>query len=99
MKIAVLSIGYGDGIPRALSYGRGRVLINGNEAPIIGRICMDQTLVDVSGMEAPIPGDIAVIIGSSGEQEITVYEIAEETDTITNEVLCRLGNRLERVVL
>lgn len=98
-KIAVLAIGYADGLPRALSCGVGSVLINGRKAPIIGCICMDQTLVDVTGIPDVKQGDAAVIIGKSGEQEITAYDLAEQTKTITNEILSRLGSRLERVLL
>lgn len=98
-KIAVLTIGYGDGLPRALSCGAGSVLLKGMEAPIIGRICMDQTLVDISGIPDVEPGDTAVIIGRSGNREITAYDVAERTGTITNEVLSRLGARLERLVV
>lgn len=97
-KLAVVTIGYGDGIPRVLSSGRGKVLINGFEAPVFGRICMDQMLVDVSAIPDVKAGDIAVLIGRSGEKEISVYEIAEACGTITNEILSRLGPRLERIV-
>lgn len=97
MKLAVLSIGYADGLPRTLSAGNGRVLINGCSAPVIGRICMDQTLVDVSRIPNVAPGDTAVLIGSCGMQEITAGELAECCGTITNEILSRLGGRLERV--
>lgn len=97
--IAVLTIGYADGLPRSLSGGAGKVLINGSEAPIIGRICMDQTLVDITDIPNVKQGDIAVVIGKSGKSEITVYDIAEQTGTITNEVLSRLGNRLERTII
>ena len=90
-KIAVLTIGYADGIPRALSYGSGKVLINGQEATVIGRICMDQMLADVTGIPDVKAGDVAVLIGKSGEYEITAYDLAEQTETITNEVLSRLG--------
>ncbi len=99
LKIAVLTIGYGDGLPRALSCGVGSVLLNGMEAPVIGRICMDQTLVDISRIPEVEQGDTAVIIGSSGNREITAYDVAERTGTITNEVLSRLGARLERLVV
>lgn len=98
-KIAVLSIGYADGIPRGLSCGVGNVLINGFFAPIIGNICMDQTLVDITNIPNVKQGDIAVIIGKSGNKEITVYDLAEQTGTITNELLSRLGSRLERNLL
>ena len=69
-RIAVLSIGYADGIPRSLSCGVGKVLINGKFAPIIGNICMDQTLVDITNISDVIQGDIAVIIGRSVDNEI-----------------------------
>ena len=98
-KIAVVSIGYADGLPRALSSGLGRVLINGSAAPIIGRICMDQTIVDVTGIPAVSPGDIAVLIGASGEEEISACDLAAQAGTISNEVLSRLGKRLERIVV
>ena len=97
MTLAVLSIGYADGLPRALSGGRGRVLINGCSAPIVGLICMDQTLVDVSDIPNLSPGDTAVLIGASGTQEITAGDLAESCGTITNEILSRLGGRLERI--
>lgn len=96
MKLAVLSIGYADGLPRALSNGNGRVLINGFSAPIVGLICMDQTLVDVSRIPNLTQGDTAVLIGYSGVQEITAGELAAACGTITNEILSRLGGRLER---
>lgn len=95
-RIAVLSIGYADGLPRLLSGGRGFVLIEGRRAPVIGRICMDLTLVDVSGCPSVKPGDIAVIIGSSAGREINAEEMADRCGTITNELLSRLGTRLER---
>ena len=98
-KIAVLSIGYADGLPRALSGGMGKVLINGHAAPVIGNICMDQTLVDITDIPDVKQGDIAVIIGTSGNLEISAYDIAESTGTITNEVLSRLGTRLERMMV
>ncbi|MCM1325213.1 MAG: serine racemase VanT catalytic subunit [Bacteroidales bacterium] len=98
-KIGVITIGYADGFPRALSHGRGSVLINGHKAPIIGNICMDQTIVDITDIPDVKAGDIAVIIGQSGELEITAYDLAEQTDSITNEVLSRLGARLERIII
>ena len=97
-KIAVLSIGYADGISRSLSCGNGQVLLHGTAAPIIGRICMDQMLVDVTNIPDVQSGDIAVVIGRSGEREISVYDLAEASNTITNEVLSRLGSRLERML-
>ena len=98
-KIAVLSIGYADGIPRALSCGKGRVLIAGSEAPIIGLICMDQLLVDVTDIPDAAAGDTAVLIGTSGSRQITACDLAEQTGTITNEILSRLGSRLNRIIV
>ena len=98
-KIAVLSIGYADGIPRDLSCGKGRVLIAGSEAPIIGLICMDQLLVDVTDIPDAAAGDTAVLIGTSGSRQITACDLAEQTGTITNEILSRLGNRLNRIII
>lgn len=98
-KIAVLTIGYADGIPRAISHGNGKVLINEREAPVIGRICMDQMLADVTDIPDTKAGDVAVLIGKSGEYAITAYDLAEQTETITNEVLSRLGSRLNRIML
>lgn len=95
-RIAVLAIGYADGFPRAMSCGRGKVLIRGAEAPVIGRVCMDQTLVDVTDIPDVKSGDAAVVIGVSGQREISVYDLAEADGTITNEVLSRLGARLNR---
>lgn len=97
MKIATLSIGYADGLPRMLSNGTGSVLIQGHRAPIIGKICMDQTIVDVSCIPDIKAGDIAILIGKSGEKSISASEIAEQCDTITNEILSRLGQRLEHI--
>jgi len=96
MKLAALTIGYADGLPRALSDGKGYVLINGSRAPIAGKICMDQTIVDASGIEVR-QGDIAVIIGRSGGAEITACGLARLAGTIPNEILSGLGVRVKRV--
>lgn len=98
-RIAALSIGYADGLPRALSCGVGGVLVNGCTAPIVGRVCMDQTLIDVTGIPDVHAGDAAVLIGTADGRTISAYDLAEETGTITNEVLSRLGPRLARVAV
>lgn len=98
-RIAVLSIGYADGLPRNLSCGAGNVLLHGSKAPIVGRICMDQTLVDVTDIPGVAPGDVAVLIGKSGDLEITACDLAEQADTISNEILSRLGERLDRLII
>ncbi|MFZ7104106.1 MAG: serine racemase VanT catalytic subunit [Peptococcaceae bacterium] len=99
MRIAVLTIGYADGLSRSLSCGAGHVLIDGHRAPVLGCICMDQTMVDVTDIEKVERGDTAVVIGKSGGVEISVCDVAEQAGTISTEVLSRLGTRLERVVL
>lgn len=96
-KLATLSIGYADGLPRKLGGGIGTVLLHGRRAPIVGRICMDQTLVDVTDIPPVSPGDAAVLIGRSGKQELTACDLAEQTGTISNEILSRLGGRLNRM--
>ena len=97
-KIASLSIGYADGVPRGLSCGVGYVLINGKKAPIAGRVCMDQMMVDITGIDDVQQGDVATIIGTDGEFAISACEIAQQTGTIANEILSRLGRRLETYV-
>lgn len=98
-RLAVLSIGYGDGLPRCLSQGGGQVLLRGRYAPIVAHICMDMTLVDVSGIDEVQAGDIAVIIGSDNGLEITACRLAQQAHTISNEILSRLGARLPRILI
>ena len=71
-------------------------MLHGRRAPIAGRVCMDQTLVDVTDIPDTAAGDEAVLIGRSGELEITARDLAAQTGTIPNEILSRLGARLER---
>ena len=93
-KLAVVTIGYGDGLPRELPQRGGEVLIRGRRCPMAGRMCMDQLLVDVTGLEEVSPGDIVTLIGRDSGQEIRAEELAERCGTITNELLSRLGSRL-----
>lgn len=95
-KIATIPVGYGDGYPRSLS-SKGRVLIRGQYAPIVGRICMDQFMVDVTHIEGVCDGDEAVLIGSQGGKVISVEEIADIDGTINYEIVCQLGKRIPRV--
>lgn len=97
-KLATITIGYADGLSRLLSGGRGFVLIRGHRVPIAGRVCMDQTLVDVTGIPDVQAGDVAVLIGRSGSEVLTAYDMAEAAGTITNEIFTSLGARLTRVV-
>ena len=93
---ATAAIGYGDGLPRALS-NRGRALIHGRPAPIIGRVSMDLTVLDVTGRDDVRPGDRATFIGRDGGAEIQVEEVAAHTDTISYEILTRLTPRVPRI--
>ena len=97
--IATVTVGYADGLPRSLSQGKGALLLRGRRAPIVGRICMDQLLADVSGLPEIRPGDIATLIGQDGEEHISAAELADACGTITNELLSCLGPRLERLML
>lgn len=97
-RLALVTIGYADGWPRSLSRGRGRVLVRGQYAPIAGLICMDQLLIDVTDIPEVSPGDVVTLIGRDGDACLTAGEAAQAADTITNELLSRLGARLERVV-
>lgn len=98
-KIATLAIGYADGLPRSLSGGVGAVLINGYKCPVVGRVCMDQTIVDVTDVPNVKEGDTAVVIGCSGSRKISACDLAEQDGTITNEILSRMGARLDRVMV
>ncbi len=97
VSLAIIAIGYCDGIPRALSDGVGCVLINGKRAPIVGRVCMDQLTVNVSGLGEVRRGDIATLVGRDGESEIRCEELAGGCDTLTNEILSRIGKRLPKL--
>lgn len=97
--VATVAIGYADGLPRILSEGRGNVLLHGKKAPIIGRICMDQLLIDATAIPQTRPGDIATLIGQDGQESISAADLADACGTITNELLCCLGPRLERLSL
>jgi alanine racemase len=94
-KIAVLPIGYADGMSRHLS-NRGSVLIHGQRAPIAGIVCMDMIMVDVTGIAGAAVGDEAVLIGRQGNDQITADDIAKWTGTIPYEVLCSIGPRVPR---
>jgi serine/alanine racemase len=96
--VATVCIGYADGVPRSLSNGRGVALVHGRRVPIIGRICMDQLLLDVSGVPETRAGDEVVLIGGSGAERITAGEVAARCDTITNEILSRMGARVKKVM-
>jgi alanine racemase len=96
MRVATLPIGYADGYNRLLS-NRGAVLIRGRRAPVVGRVCMDQILVDVTHIEGVKLHDEAVCIGRQGRDEITAEEIASLCGTINYEILCAISPRVPRL--
>ena len=93
--IAVVPAGYADGLDRRLA-GRGYMLVRGRRAPIVGSVCMDMAMIDVTGTEVA-PGDEVVIIGQQDRESLDVREIAASIGTIPYELLCRVGARIERV--
>jgi alanine racemase len=94
-KMAVVPAGYADGLDLRLA-GRGAVLIRGRRAPIVGSVCMDMLMADVTGLDVS-PGDEVVIIGEQGGDRIDVREMAAQIGTIPYEIVCRIGSRIERV--
>lgn len=97
-RIAILSIGYGDGFPRNLYGGKGNVLINQYVVPVVGRICMDQLAVDITDAEGVSVGDIATLVGAEGHDELSAPAVADSSGSISNELLCRMGVRLPVIV-
>jgi alanine racemase len=95
-RIAVLCAGYGDGIPRSVS-NRASVLVHGVRCPVLGRVTMDQTVVDITDVDGVASGDEAVIIGRQGAAEISIGEFSRWADTIPWETLCSVTKRVPRV--
>jgi alanine racemase len=94
-EIAVIPIGYHDGFRRSFS-GRVRVLMQGGEAPVVGAVSMDLTLVDATGLGARI-GDRVVCLGADGGRRLTAWDLARAADTVPYEILCGIGARVPRV--
>src|SRR5205085_5985330 len=94
--IAVIPAGYADGLDLRLA-NRGAVLIRGLRAPIVGSVCMDMLMADVTGMDDVSPGDEVVIVGTQGDERIDVREMAATIGSIPWEILCRVGSRIERL--
>ncbi len=95
MRIATIPVGYGDGYPRSLS-NKGYVLIRGRRAPITGRVCMDQFMVDVTDIPDAREGDMVTLIGSEGGQEITMELLGELSGRFNYELACDIGKRVPR---
>ena len=96
--VATLCAGYADGVPRALS-NKGSVIINGYKAPIIGRVCMDQFMVDVTNIPDVTTDSVATIFGAEGDAQITAEDIADMTGTIPYEIVCNMNSRVVRVYI
>jgi alanine racemase len=94
-----VAIGYGDGLPRALAAGGGEAIVSGARVPIVGRISMDVTTVDLTSLPDARPGDIVTLIGRDGPSEISLDEVAGRCGTISYEILTGLTARLPRVYL
>lgn len=98
VRVATVPAGYADGYPRSLS-GRGWVLIRGKRAPILGRICMDQFMVDVTDIPEVKPGDKVVLIGKDGKEEISMEEFGDLSGRFSYEFACCIGKRVPRVYI
>ena len=96
MQVATIPVGYGDGYPRSLS-NKGHVLIHGKKAPILGRVCMDQFMVDVTGIPEAAQGDEVTLIGSDGEESITMEDLGELSGRFNYELACCLNKRVPRI--
>ena len=95
MKVATIPLGYGDGYPRNLS-NKGQVIINGHLCPILGRICMDQFMVDVTGGDVKT-GDLVTLIGKEGDVQLKMDDVASLAGTFNYEFACDIGKRVPRV--
>ena len=96
MKVATIPVGYADGYPRGLS-NKGYVLICGKRAPILGRVCMDQMMVDVTGIPQAKEGDVVTLLGTDGEECITAEQLGELSGRFNYELVCDFGKRVPRV--
>lgn len=97
MKVATIPVGYADGYPRSLS-NKGWVLIHGKKAPILGRVCMDQFMVDVTDIPAELLDEVT-LLGKDGEEEITIDELGTLSGRFPYEFVCDIGKRVPRVYL
>jgi alanine racemase len=97
-RLAVLPVGYADGYPRALS-NRARVLVGGRPVPVVGRVCMNMTMVDITDVRDVAVGDDVVLLGRQGDAAVTAEELAELSGTINYEFLARLSPTIPRFVV
>jgi alanine racemase len=97
MRVATLSAGYADGYPRHASNRDAAVLVRGKRCPLLGRVTMDLMMIDVSQIRGAAVGDEVVLMGRQGDEEISAEELAERAQTITWEIITRIGSRVRRV--
>ena len=97
-KIATVPIGYADGYTRSLG-NRAYMTVRGRKAPVIGRVCMDQVMLDISGIDDVRVGDEVTVIGNGSDNALSFDDIAKLTGTINYEVVCLVGKRVPRVYL
>lgn len=95
MKVASTAIGYADGYHRTLT-NRGRMIVRGQYADVIGSVCMDQTMLDVTGIDGVCEGDIVTVFGKGGDAFVSADEIAEKAGTISYEIICAVSRRVPR---
>ncbi len=95
-RIAVLPVGYADGYPRLLS-NRARVIVRGEYAPVVGRVSMDLTMVDVGHIPGVTVGDEVILIGSSNGKNVDAVELARLCESVPYEILCGISQRVPRV--
>ena len=96
--VATVPVGYADGLNRRLS-SRGQMLVGGQRVPIIGRVCMDLTMLDIGGIQNVQMGDEVVVFGQQGNESLTVDEMAATLDTINYEIVTNIAARVPRVYL
>ena len=96
MTVATVPLGYGDGYPRTLT-GKGEVLVRGKRCPILGRICMDQFMIDVSCFEDIKEGETVTLLGYDGDEHISAEELGEKSGRFNYELVCLIGTRIPRV--
>ena len=98
MRVATVTIGYADGYSRLLS-SKGEILVHGKRCPIVGRVCMDQLMIDVSAVPEAKSGDIVTLIGRDGGERITADDLAAVYGTIGYEVVCGISKRVPRIYI
>lgn len=96
MMVATVPLGYGDGYPRQLS-GKGEVLVRGKRCPILGRVCMDQFMIDVSALDNVKEGETVTLLGYDGDEHISAEELGEKSGRFNYELVCLIGSRIPRV--